>query len=81
VDFPAPLAPPDGPRLRRAVVAVSGEGVVAKETGLAASAATPEVLVTSVDSTNAGRTPTDHAATGGDGAGRGAQPGNAGAVR
>lgn len=53
VDFQQPLAPPDGPRFRsRAPVVVSGEGVVAKEAGIAASTDAPEILVTSVDSTN-----------------------------
>lgn len=55
VDFQSPLAPPDGPRFRALpAVAVTGEGVTAKDSNLAASSDTPEVLVVSVDSTNAG---------------------------
>lgn len=55
VDFTAPLAPPDGPRLRALPsVAVSGAEVVAKESAVAANTDTSEVLVTFVDSTNIG---------------------------
>jgi len=55
VDFQSPLAPPDGPRLRGLpAVAVSGEGVTAKDSSVAANSEIPEVLVISVDSTNAG---------------------------
>ncbi len=55
VDFTAPLAPPDGPRLRSlAAVAVSGEGVAAKESGIAANTDASEVLVTYIDSANFG---------------------------
>jgi hypothetical protein len=53
VDFKSPLSLPAGVRLRSTPpVVVSGEGVVAKEPGLAASTDAPEVLVTSIDSTN-----------------------------
>lgn len=55
VDFKAPMTMPDGPRLRSlASVVVSGDGVVAKETAIAANSDAPEVLVTYVDSTNLG---------------------------
>jgi hypothetical protein len=55
VDFKAPLTPPGSARLRSLpAVVVSGEGVVAKEAGLAASTHEPEILVTSIDSTNVG---------------------------
>lgn len=55
VDFVAPLTPPPGPRLRSLpAVAVTGEGVIAKESNLAANSDAAEVLVVSVDSTNAG---------------------------
>ncbi|MCC6231707.1 MAG: hypothetical protein IT580_03640, partial [Verrucomicrobiales bacterium] len=56
IDFKDPLAPPAGPRFRGrdAVVVSTGEGVVAKEVGLAASADATEVLVTYIDSTNVG---------------------------
>ncbi len=55
VDFATPLAPPDGPRMRSlAAVAVSGDGVTAKESGIAANTDTAEVLVTYIDSNNYG---------------------------
>lgn len=55
VDFQTPLAPPDGPRLRSLPpVVVSGEEVIARDSNLAANTDIPEVLVISVDSTNAG---------------------------
>jgi len=55
VDFKTPLSAPEGARLRSLPpVVVSGEGVVAKEAGIAASTQAPEVLVTSIDSTNVG---------------------------
>ncbi len=55
VDFETPLSPPDGPRLRGlAPVVVSGEGVLSRESNLAANSDTPEVLVISVDSANVG---------------------------
>jgi hypothetical protein len=55
VDFTNPLAPPEGPRLRSlAAVAVSSEGMVAKESSIAASTDAAEVLVTFVDSVNVG---------------------------
>lgn len=53
VDYKTPLAMPEGPRLRSAgPVVVSGEGVTAKETGIGVSTDAPEILVTSIDSTN-----------------------------
>lgn len=55
VDFQTPLSPPDGPRLRSLPpVVVSAEGVTARDSNLAANTDSPEVLVISVDSTNAG---------------------------
>jgi hypothetical protein len=55
VDFTEPLAPPAGPRLRsRPAVRVSDENVVAKEASVAANTGEPELLVTFIDSTNAG---------------------------
>lgn len=55
VDFQNPLAPPSGPRFRSLPsVVVSGEGVNAKDSNLAANTDAPEVLVITVDSTNAG---------------------------
>jgi hypothetical protein len=55
VDFKAPLAMPEGPRLRSVgPVVVSGEGVVAKDTGIGVNTDAPEILVTSIDSTNPG---------------------------
>lgn len=53
VDFQSPLTAPAGPRLRsQPAVVVSGEEVVAREIGVAASTDAPEILVLSVDSTN-----------------------------
>ncbi len=55
IDFTAPLAPPEGPRMRAlGSTIVSGEGVTARDTSLAANTDAAEVLVTFVDSTNAG---------------------------
>ncbi|HOW66153.1 MAG TPA: hypothetical protein P5186_23820 [Candidatus Paceibacterota bacterium] len=55
VDFQNPLAPPEGPRLRSlAAVAVSGEGMVAKDSSVAPNTDASEVLVTFVDSVNVG---------------------------
>ena len=55
VDFQTPLSPPDGPRFRSLPpVVVSGEGVTARDSNLAANTDSPEVLVISIDSTNAG---------------------------
>jgi hypothetical protein len=54
VDFQNPSLPARRPPLAQsAPVVVSAEGVTAKETGLAANTDAPEVLVTSIDSTNA----------------------------
>ncbi len=55
IDYQLPLTMPAGPRFRSLgpVVVSSGEGVVAKEAGIAASSLDPEVLVTSIDSVNA----------------------------
>lgn len=53
IDFAAPLAPPDGPRLRSLpAVAVSGEGMVAKESAVAVNTDASEVLVVFIDSVN-----------------------------
>lgn len=55
VDFSAPLAPPDGPRMRSlAAVAVSGDGVAAKDCGVAVNTDASEALVTYIDSNNYG---------------------------
>jgi hypothetical protein len=55
VDFRNPLEMPEGPRFRGLpAVVVSGEDVVAKECAIAASTEAPELLVTSIDSTNVG---------------------------
>ncbi len=56
IDFQEPLAPPAGPRFRGrdAVVVSTGEGVVAKESAVAARSDAAEVLVTYIDSTNVG---------------------------
>lgn len=55
IDFQSPVTPPNGPRLRSLPpVAVTGEDVVARESNLAANTDTPEILVVSVDSANAG---------------------------
>lgn len=55
VDFAQPLAPPAGPRLRSLPpVVVSGEGIPAAETAVAANTDEPELLVTFIDSQNAG---------------------------
>lgn len=55
IDFAQPLAPPDGPRLRSlGPVMVDGEGVTAREAGVAAHTTEPEVLVTTIDSDNTG---------------------------
>ncbi len=53
IDFKEPLAMPDGPRMRsQGPVVASGEGVVAKEAGIGINTDAPEILVTSIDSTN-----------------------------
>lgn len=54
VDFTAPLTAPDGPRMRSlGSVAVSGEGVIARESSLGVNHEANEVLVTFIDSSNA----------------------------
>ena len=56
VDFTAPLAMPDGPRLRSkdAVAVTDVEGINARTANLAVNTDEPEILVTTVDSGNAG---------------------------
>lgn len=53
VDFKEPMVLPDGPRMRSlGPVAVTEEGVVAKESGVAANLDSPEALVVFIDSVN-----------------------------
>lgn len=55
IDFQAPLAPPDGPRLRSMpTITVTEEGQPHKEANLAVNTDIPQVLVTTIDDTNAG---------------------------
>lgn len=55
IDFQNPIVPPDAPRLRSLpTVAVTAEGVLTKEGNLAVNTDIPQVLVTTIDDTNAG---------------------------
>lgn len=55
VDFAEPLAAPAGPRLRSLpAVVVNGDGVTAREAGVAAHPFASEILVTTVDDGNTG---------------------------